>query len=348
MMKRKLSIVYVGSASCFGTVRDRAAALTRLGHSVTYVEYPCRGRVRTALHYRTGYRFATQAIERKIWGDLGRCAVDLVWIDAGQEIRGTVVRRLRERGLVVINYNTDDPYGGRDGKRWETFLSAIPEYDLLVVLRETNIAEAYARGARRVIRACMSYDPTMHAPRYLSDADRSSWASNVLFVGTWMPERGPFIARLLTLGLPVTVYGDGWQKAPEWPSIKQAWRGPAIEGDDYAKAIQSAKVCIGLLSKGNRDQHTSRSFEIPALGGLLCAERTSEHLALFEEGREAVFWSSADECATVCRELLENEGRMKQVAMAGHRRVRMLNVSTDDVVGRILTAVLQLSPSQSK
>ena len=76
-------------------------------------------------------------------------------------------------------------------------------------------------------------------------------------------------------------YGDRWQKAPEWPVIKNIWRGPGLVGQDYVEAIQSAKICLGLLSKQNRDQHTMRSVEIPYISSVLCAERTEEHLAMY-------------------------------------------------------------------
>src|SRR3984893_15402741 len=99
-----------------------------------------------------------------------------------------------------------------------------------------------------------------------------------------MPERGPFLARLIELGIPLTIRGNRWNKAKEWPLLENFWQGPGVYNDeDYAKAIQCAKVSLGLLSKGNRDQHTTRSMEIPSLQGLLCAERTREHESLYRE-----------------------------------------------------------------
>jgi hypothetical protein len=89
---------------------------------------------------------------------------------------------------------------------------------------------------------------------------------------------------------------------------------------EYSAAIIAAKVALGLVSKRNRDLHTTRSLEIPALGGLLCARRTSEHLELYEEGEEAMFWDSAEECAEVCHRLLADPKLRERVARQGHER----------------------------
>ena len=189
------------------------------------------------------------------------------------------------RSNAVVNYNVDDPFGRRDGRRWRLYLRSVPCYDLVVVVREVNVAEAYARGARGVLRLYRSADEEAHAPRPLTAVDRAKWTDGVIFVGTWMPERGPLLASLLEAGVPLSIHGDGWRKAAEWPVLQPSWRGPALYGEDYVKAIRHARVCLGLLSKGNRDLHTQRSMEIPFAGGLLCAERTSEHRRALCGGR---------------------------------------------------------------
>jgi len=160
----------------------------------------------------------------------------------------------------------------------------------------------------------------------------------VLFLGTWFPERGPFLLKLMDLGVPVSIRGTNWHKAPEWPRLQAAFRGGALLGDEYAKAIQCAKVNIGLLSKGNRDLHTTRSLEIPALGGLLCAERTSEHLDMYVEREEALFWNDAEECAAACRWALGHEEERRRIAAAGRARNVANGIRNENVIGEILTS----------
>lgn len=319
----RLAILYLGVES--GTCLDRANALRRLGHDVTAVHV--RAMLPTSPWVdRIVWRFGAAAfmpwIRHALAERLRGLTFDLAYVDNGDCLDASALAVLRRHAGALVSYTIDDPFGQRDGRRFAAFRSAVPHYDLVVVVREPNVAEAHALGARRVLRVQMTADEIQHAPRSMGAADLRTWGSQVLFLGTWMPERGPFLARLLRLGVPLAIRGARWQRAPEWPELMPACLGGPVYGDDYARAIQGARVNLGLLSKGNRDEHTTRSLEIPALGALLCAERTAEHRAMYREGEEAVFWSDADECAAVCMAMLADEPRRRAIAAAGQRRVQ--------------------------
>ncbi|KGM40970.1 hypothetical protein JY96_15460 [Aquabacterium sp. NJ1] len=333
-----LRILYLGTQS--GTCLDRARAYRRLGHHVEHVD-PRRLLPATAwtdrVTWRLGGHLLAPWLKPRLQGllsDLPR--FDLCHVDCGEWVTPDVVAMLRQRSDAVISYCIDDPTGPRDGRRFKAYRQAASAYDLLVVMRQANVLEANALGARRVLRVFMSADEVSHAPRPLDETDRTRWCSDVLFLGSWMPERGPFLKGLIERGVPLSIRGAHWHKAPEWPLLQPFWKGGAIGGDDYARAIQCAKVNLGLLSKGNRDLHTTRSMEVPAVGGVLCAERTSEHEALYTSGHEAAFWSSVDECARQCHELLGNEARRQAMAQAARQRLRRNGNLNEQVLQRIL------------
>jgi spore maturation protein CgeB len=321
---QSLKILHLGPNS--GTSKHRKEALVRLGHEVVHVD-PCgllpANRIVSLLQWYAGSLGVAEIVRRRALRALSQVPpdFDLAWVEQGTLISPAFLKDLKARISRVLCYTIDDPFGGRDRLRWRQFFNALPDYDLLVVVRACNVPEAYEHGACNVLRVFMSADEIAHSPRQLSAEEQRHWGSEVVFVGTAFPERGPFLAELVKLGVPLTIFGNYYHRLPQWPLLRPHWR-PADTGssEDYAKAISASKVCLGLLSKGNRDQHTTRSMEIPSLGGLLCAERTSEHLALYEEDREAVFWSTAQECASKCLSLLNDAPRRQAIATAGRQR----------------------------
>ena len=339
MMHHNFSILYFGPIS--GTCLDRANALRRLGHNVEHIDLRQlipKTRWVDRITWRLGGNLFSPWVARALRMQLSGRSFNICYIDGGEWVTPSVIALLLHHARKVVSYSIDDPLGPRDGGRFRAYRQSLPHYDLNVVVRQENVAEAKALGAKSVLRVYRSADEITHAPRMLSDQDHQAWDSDVLFLGTWFPERGPFLLDLVRLGVPLTIRGSNWQKAPEWQQLKNYWKGDALAGDDYAKAIQCAKVNLGLLSKENRDLHTTRSLEIPALGSLLCAERTSEHLTMYKEGEEALFWKNAEECAAMCRLALSDELKRQAIAIAGHKRLKKNGHYNEKIFTSILVA----------
>ncbi len=107
----------------------------------------------------------------------------------------------------------------------------------------------------------------------------------------------------------------------------------------YTAILQPAKICLGLVNKSSGSLHIDRSLQIPTLGSLLCAERTAEHLELYREGEEAVFWGNAEECAVLCKELLADEPRRRKIARRGHERALKNTLFNEPVMASILKEI---------
>jgi spore maturation protein CgeB len=343
--KTKLRILYLGGND--GTSAHRAQALGRLGHNVDILDpwgflpsSRLAQKVLNKLVYETDAMTLEHYVRPRLFSAIGDHTYDIVWVNHGELLGPSSIVRLKGLAPRVINYNSDNPFCDLYKRRFSLYRKALPAYDLVVVMREENVTEAYTVGARKVLRVYMSADEVAHAVLPFTPEDNAQWASEVSFIGTWMPERGPLLAKLLWLGVPLKIIGDRWRKAKEWPILKSAWAGPGVQSDNYVKAVQCAKVCIGLLSKGNRDLHTQRSAEIPYIGTVLCAERTSEHEAMYEEGKEAVFWSTTKECADKIFWLLKNPEERLRIAKAGRERCIAKGLLNEVVMKKILDCAI--------
>ncbi|EZP70030.1 hypothetical protein BV96_03709 [Sphingomonas paucimobilis] len=348
-MTHSHSILYIGPDS--GTCRARRLALGRLGHRVKAVDpfaaLPLGSLARSWSFKTGGFGFGA-LVRSHIAACAGDQAFDLAYIDSGELIDGKTVQMLRRFAPIVVNYNPDNPYVRRDGGRWRAFLGAVAHYDCLFVPRESNVAQAKLAGARRVHRVWFAADDPLRDPDRLPQEEaKKPYLSSISFVGTWMPERGAFLLKLAQAGLPLQIFGPRWNKAPEYTALEPLITLGELTPQAYDAAVAAADISIALLSQGNRDQHTTRSMEIPVLGSLLCGQRTPEHLQLYEEGREALFWSDAQECIDHCRQLLTDPARRRRIAQAGRARALRNDHFNESLMSSMLNLALsaQAAPS---
>ncbi len=252
-----MRILFIGPE--LGTAQHRIAALRRLGHDVKVVDtnqafdkliLPQALILRWTA--KTGGLGASGLIKRFALSQLKGEFFDLALVDSGEYYGPAIIREFKKIARVVVNFNQDNPYVPRDGLKWRQFLKALPYYDLAVTPRASSVAPARRAGARRVIAVNFAADEAVHRPIELTDEDRARYAAKVVFVGTWMPERGPFLLRLVERGVPLRIYGDRWMKAPEYERLKPYIASGNLVGDDYVKAIRAPPSQSAFCPRGIR------------------------------------------------------------------------------------------------
>ena len=228
----------------------------------------------------------------------------------------------------VISYNNDDPFGPayrtsaslHQRRLWSNFIEAIPEYDLNLVFRPVNVGDYVAHGAKAVAVLPPYFVPEIHRPVALSAEEEELYGCDAVFIGHYEDDgRAAKLRALVDAGIHLRIFGNGWpEDIVRYIDARHPRPRPAL-GDEYAKAMGGAKLCLSFLSRLNRDVYTRRSFEIPACGRLMLSERTPELEAWFEEDKEAVYFSSAGELVRKAEEWLAGN-RRETVADAALRR----------------------------
>ncbi len=346
-----MKILYFGDDSKFSTSFHRAEALRRLGYQVEIYNPQIKmfpkneiNKVSHFFHYRTGYAFIQEKVLKWLKSlRINENDFQLIWINSGEFFGERCLKYLRVFKKPVILYNNDDPTGYRDGARFSMVRKALRHYDLCAIRNEKPLDDYFKLGCKNVVKIFMSYDEEFHKPFVKKEEISDLFFSEVAFIGTWIKQerRDEFLAKLIDAGINVAIWGNRWEKSPSWKKIKSHFRGGALGGKDYVAAVQGSKICLGLLSKANRDLHTRRSVEIPYAGGLLCAERTSIHLAMYRENIDAIFWKDAEECIMSCKNLLENDFERERIRLNGMKRVRQNGFGNEEICNQILKALAE-------
>ncbi|QDU85228.1 hypothetical protein Pla163_23560 [Planctomycetes bacterium Pla163] len=325
-----MDILYVGELTPNTRCEQRLRVFRDLGHDVTALPFrsildgphqerrlPPVPRVMNKL----GFPLDSENVNTALVNMATRSRFDLLWVEKAPVLRAHAIEsfaRLQPQARLVY-FSEDDMALRHNGSFW--FRGALPLYDVVVTTKLRNLVdgELEALGAQRVVYEPKTFDPKLHRPIDVDANTTEKFGADVLFVGTYERERAASCLNLARAGISVRVFGMGWQRFGEsHPNLRV--EGRAIGGDDYVAALCSSKIALGFLRRASRDEHTDRSVEIPACGGFMLAERSSEHLELFRDHREAVFFDGDDELIGHVERYLGDDEARRSIAAAGRRR----------------------------
>jgi len=338
-----MKILFLGQIGEGQTSLMRMKALRRLGHDVVGVH--------TTEAWTQASWFARQwqrrlqlgpiidAINAKVLATARQFQPDLVWAEKQEYVRVETLLALRKLGARLVHF-TPDPYFTLDWKRTRLMDAAMKEFDVLVYCKSYEQAGYEALG-KPLVYMPLGYCDEVHRPLPSNDP---RWHCALGFLGGWEPRREELLAQIAEAGLDLKIWGGYWDflRDGRWTlrrkiildqlaggetyrihcnqKLAACLQGGEVYADDYARALTGSKIGLGFLRNVCPDQHTTRTFEIPACGSMLLADRTREHQEFFEEGKEAEFFDSVDECVDKVKFYTPNERARSKVAQAGYQR----------------------------
>lgn len=321
-------ILYVGALRSYqhtNTTISRLKALNALGLDVVRFDTTDWWAGRNLLVQRVNQRTYLSSAIRAMNVSLCRAAMkhrpDVVWIDKGVWIYPWTLWNLHRYIRFLVHYNTDDVFG-RGGHFW-LHRVGLRVYDLYLTTNRCNVLEIRQRYGGQTMRVGMGCDQDIHTPPVDIGRDRQPRQS-VVFVGHWEPHTEMYINALRRAGLPVRVWGYGWGKAHN-AALRAVTVLPGDE--EYVATIAAADIALCFLSRRNRNESTGRSFEIPAIGTFMLAERTAEHEFLYGDGMGAVLFSDEEEMIAKARYYLAHAEERQTIATVAYARCQALGLS---------------------
>ncbi|TLS78400.1 hypothetical protein FE236_01220 [Mariprofundus erugo] len=343
-----MKILFVGSLTEGQTSHMRMEILKELGHDVlplsTQIYWDTAHMVSRRLQQSVGYGPIIEKINDDLIDAVIRVRPDVVWAEKQEYFRPEVLRDISSRGVKLIHY-TPDPYFSLSWKQTKFLDACLPLYDCLVTSKTYEL-EDYKKVNPCIVYMPLGFAEKVHRPIFPDDLKlRDLYESDVSFLGGWEPRREKYLSQLANeIEGSLKVWGYGWDflKDGRWtprrwwgmkrnsggepfkiekdPVLAGCIQGNEVYGDHYAWALSGAKINIGFLRTICPEQHTTRTFEIPACGSLLLADRSDEHLEFFKEGEDADFFSSADEMVDKVKYYLGNETERARIARNGYNR----------------------------
>ena len=338
-----MKILFLGEIGEGQTSLMRLRAFERLGHTLcgvnTIEPWKRASWARRQWQRRLQRGSVVDEINITVHDVARRFQPDWVWAEKQEFLTVDTVAGLRKTGARLAHF-TPDPYFSLQWKRTRLMDETIRAFDVLVYCKSYERTDYEAQG-KPLIYMPLGYCDETHRP--LRDAD-PRWSAEVGFLGGWEPRRERLLHAVAAADLELKLWGGYWDFLHDgrWTPRRQiilrqlagadgfryhrdallasAHQGGEVYGDDYARALSGSKIGLGLLRQVCPDQHTTRSFEIPACASMLLADRTDEHQSLFEPGKEAEYFDSAEELVDKAEFYARQDAQRQRIAQAGYER----------------------------
>ena len=341
-----MKILYVSQLHQGSTAQARLLALQRMGHEIIPMDTnrfnPGSG-VLGKISFRLSVGPKVTRLNREVLRLAEQHEPDVFWADKVLQLQPATVLHCRDLGIQTVCYMIDNAFGPRRDSGLRLYKKAIPCFDLHCTQRDISVADLKRHGARDVIKIQTAYDRVAHVPppQGWSDANRNRGVS---FIGSPYDDRAQFLSRLSQAGLPVVISGAqrAWRRALTPALFQTLYREGELKEDAYREGIWRSKINLSFLTKSNQDEFTHKSFEIAGCAGFLLVERSQGHLSRFVEDKEAVFFSTLEECIEKIRLYLPDEAARTRIAMAGRERAERDGYHNDHQLSLILDRLQSL------
>jgi len=268
---------------------------------------------------------------------------DVVVVDSSKVLRRSTLRRIREVcHSRLVYYTPDDILGKHNLSR--TLERSFADWDVFFTTKTFNVEELRNAGVRRPLLVGKAFDPLLHAPMSKEDVGPEFEAFDCVFIGMYEAARCKSINALAAAGISVVVYGSGeggWEPRLLHSSVELR---PSVYAREYRRCWHVGKLALSFLRKLNRDQITQRTMEVAAMGRPMITEKTSEHDAHFEDGREYLGFTDDGQLVALVRKWLERDSNRHQLGEAGRQRCLTSGYSTLARARWMVERIMEVDP----
>jgi spore maturation protein CgeB len=244
------------------------------------------------------------------------------------------MKEIARSGTQLLNFLTDDPWNKAHYAGW--FMKSLPLYHHVFSPRRANIPDLERMGGAQISYLPFAYAPELHfADPPSSNIEKEKFQSDTVFAGGADQDRIHYISALIGAGLNVALYGGYWTRYSETAPYCRGYADPHT----LRKAVGGASIALCLVRQANRDGHSMRTFEVPAIGACMLVEETDEHREIFgEEGESVLYFNSLEQMTEKAQWLTRQKDECRRLAAASYALINKGNHTYKD---RLRTMLLK-------
>lgn len=233
---------------------------------------------------------------------LDKESYDIVWVFKGMEIYPKTLRKIKGKGIKLVNLNPDHPFiYTSKGSGNKNVLDSIPFFDLHLCYNLNVKNKIENETGVRSEWLPFGYEQRDENEVITEDKE----IKRACFIGNPDEYRAKTLKKLAAKGIPMDMYGNNWK----------AWIGQnegldikcfkPIYKEEFDETAIKYRLQLNIFRPHNDNSHNMRTFEMPGLGCIMLAPDSEEHQMFFKVKEEAYFYTDIDDMALQAEEILK-------------------------------------------
>ena len=169
----------------------------------------------------------------------------------------------------------------------------------------------------------MSHFDSRYDYRVLYPEDFKKDTDEIVFIGHCENDsRIDYIDFLFKKSVNLHIYGpEAWEHffvIKNWPQGRMHARAL---GEEYRRIIHEASMALAFFSKANRDEYTRRCFEIPVMGTMLLAPKTSVMEEIFRDRENVRLFDTKEDLLKIINYYTSHKNERDIIAERGYNYI---------------------------
>lgn len=264
--------------------------------------------------WRLAWQLKARTANQKLVETAKKFQPDLTFVVSPLLIQPDTIDALKQHGLAFVFF-TDNPLDSHHTHTNVWVQKGLYLWDAVFIWSRQLVQQISDYGVTNVFYHPFCSDTQYHYPQKQQNLDY-----DLAFIGNWDDSRKRERYLQAISDRRLGIWGsDYWQTHCKEVAIAKAHQGMSSYVE-IPQILGSAKIGLNILRPQNEMGHNIRTFEIPVSRTLMLSERNSELLDLFEEDKEAVYFSSPEELRQKVTYLLNHENLIESIAERGYQK----------------------------
>jgi spore maturation protein CgeB len=239
---------------------------------------------------------------------------DLLFVIKGERLKPSTIKLFKCKRFL---WNNDD---------FQFFnLALAKEFDYVGTPVEDFIPK-YEEIGVKAFWINYPYAPEVHRPLNLPKKH------DLIFIGTFYPERAYLIEQLNLLGNKVLIYGNGWERI--------GINTPRVTAERMVELYNESKIVLNMHQKAmamHKVKANLRIYEALGCGAFILTDYCPGMEEIFQDGEHLVVYKDTWDLNWKIKYYLKNEEERKEIAKKGHDKVK--EYSIDRTLERIFKEI---------